>query len=160
MAVTTVLYSSTVQTNYSDTISFAFLLCCGNDCFLYTPVKHHIEKQTFKPQSSIFFGWFSLPFSWEQCSRFKGISQGEYLARLSFLPCMSSCSSLDQAHYQVLQRQDADTKLFVCLSLSREAFKNKAGTWSVFSGKKVPCKGSYISLSIPMSPREFLSQSN
>lgn len=61
MAVTTLLYSSTVETNYSDTISFAFLLCCGNDCFLYTPVKHHIEKQKFKPQSSIFLDDFLCP---------------------------------------------------------------------------------------------------
>lgn len=55
MAITTLLYLSTVQTNYGETRQFAFLLCCANYCFLYSAGKHNIEKQESKtPVTDIF----------------------------------------------------------------------------------------------------------
>lgn len=49
MEITTLLYLSTVETNYRETRQFAFLLCCANDCFPYSAKNHHIEKQKSKP---------------------------------------------------------------------------------------------------------------
>lgn len=128
MSIPTLQYLSTVQTNYSETRCFAFLLFCANDFFLYSAGKYHNEKQKYKLPFIIFivFVYFLCPSSESSTQGLKTLHR--VLVCQVCHVCLA-CSAAVHLSMPITYSYNKKMLAATCLShlaLSREVVKNKS----------------------------------